>query len=81
MLLAICFVLILRERVAAMLQLQSPETLEDLKTCLGVTGYMRAHIPYYGQITAPLQLRKAQLVHESPEIGGPKRKSFAAKRT
>ena len=32
-----------------------PETVGDARSCMGFTGFMREHVPYYADVTEPIQ--------------------------
>jgi hypothetical protein len=66
------------ERVAAIRNLTFPKTLKDLETYLGCTGWLRQYIPYYAQLTEPLQNRKTRLLRKGPKAGAA-RKDYAKK--
>ena len=58
-----------KDRIAALRKLSFPETLKDLETYLGLTGWLRQYIPYYAQRTEPLQDRKTALLRKGPTAG------------
>ncbi len=49
------------EKIRAIANLKFPLTLKELETYLGLTGWLREKVPYYAQITEPLQNRKTNL--------------------
>ena len=65
------------ERLAAISKITFPETLQELETYLGMTGFLRHYIPHYASVALPLQNRKTELLKRGP-IQGRKRKTFAA---
>ena len=65
------------EKIAAITQLKFPETLKDLETYLGLTGWLRCYIPEYAQRAEPLQRRKTLLLQNSPAKSGNPRKYYA----
>jgi len=46
-----------------------PETLKQLETYLGATGFLRNLIPYYAQISEPLQKRKTAMLAQGRAVG------------
>lgn len=66
------------DRIAAILNIQFPRTLQALEHYLGVTGFIRDKIPYFSQIAGPLLEAKTTLLKGAPKAGK-QRKSFAAK--
>ncbi|SMY30032.1 unnamed protein product [Zymoseptoria tritici ST99CH_1A5] len=66
------------DRMAALRQLSFPTNGTELVHYLGLTGWVRSRIPYYSQITAPLQEEKVRILQDGPNKGGPY-KSFASK--
>ena len=57
------------EKIKVISDLQFPLTLKALETYLGLTGWVRSYIPYYAQVTAPLQARKMALAKAAPTKG------------
>lgn len=68
----------LEERAQAISQAKYPTTLDQLDYFLGATGWNRSLIPYYAQITSPLQALKTKLYKEAPK-SGTARKRFSQK--
>jgi hypothetical protein len=68
----------LKERAAAVQNLQFPKTLQQLESIIGAANYNRSHIPYYAALIAPLEQLKRELLREAPKKGSP-RKRFTAK--
>jgi hypothetical protein len=66
------------EKIAAIQRLRFPETLRQLESYLGITGYLRHYIPKYASIVAPLSNRKTRLLKGAPK-GGKERKDWSAK--
>ena len=64
------------ERAQAILQQKYPATLDQLETFLCACGYNWHLVPYYAQITGPLQSLKTRCFKNSPKTGRP-RKRFA----
>ncbi|EDN02471.1 predicted protein [Histoplasma mississippiense (nom. inval.)] len=54
------------EKLTAIAKFIFPTTLKDLKTYLGVTGWLCNYIPYSAHIVEPLQLWKTLLLKEAP---------------
>lgn len=54
-----------KERLKAIADLKFPESLKDLETFLGMTGYMRHNVPMYASISEPLEQRKTLLLAQS----------------
>ena len=48
-------------KLVAIIQLAFPQLLKDLKMYLELTGYLKQYIPYYAQVTKPLQEHKTFL--------------------
>jgi hypothetical protein len=67
------------EKVEAILNVKFPETFADLERYIGLTGWQRMYIPYFAQITAPLEARKKELLQDLPYSGNSRR--YAAKKT
>ena len=67
------------DRVRAILAIQFPQTLKSLETYIGMTNYLRTSIPYYAQLSAPLQRVKTALLKEAPSTAGNARKSYVRK--
>ncbi|KAI1002218.1 hypothetical protein K3495_g5988 [Podosphaera aphanis] len=63
------------DKLQAISKLVFPHTLKELESYLGMTGYLRQYIPQYAIISAPLQLRKTELLKNSP-LSGHSRKNF-----
>lgn len=57
------------EKLAAIRNIQFPTTLKELEHYLGLTGYHRHYIPYYAQLTEPLQKLKTSRLKEAPRGG------------
>ena len=66
------------DKIRAILDIKFPSTLHQLEHYLGLTGWLRQHIPYYAQITEPLHARKIALLKPAPQKKGPRRR-FANK--
>ena len=49
------------DKLSALAHLTFPRTLRQLDHYLGLTGYLRQHIPFYAGISKPLQDRKKRL--------------------
>ena len=64
------------EKLAAINQLIFPQSLKDLKTYLGMTGWLRNYIAYYAQIVELLQARKTLMLRGAPNKGKA-RKAFS----
>ena len=58
------------------LKTEMNNSLGKLETYIGMTGWLRRYIPYYAQITQPLQEMKKALLRGAPIAGHP-RKKFA----
>lgn len=58
-----------RERTDAFRRISFPKTLKALETYLGSTGFLRTMIPYYAQISEPLQLRKTAMLAKARKTG------------
>ena len=54
------------ERADATLRQTYPKTLDKLEYFLGVCGFNRHLVPYYAQITGPLQTLKTLLFKNAP---------------
>ena len=67
------------EKLAAIAKLSFPRTLKDLETYLGMTGWMRNYVPFYAQISDPLQQRKTLLLRGGPTKGNPRRRFSSIK--
>lgn len=63
------------EKLLAISKIVFTRNLKDLETYLGLTGWLRNYVPYYAQISEPLQKTKTQALKRSPK-GGNARKSF-----
>ena len=63
------------EKLAALANLEFPNTLRELETYLGMSGWLRNYVPYYAQLAEPLQKRKTMLLQQGPKKGGA-RKAF-----
>lgn len=50
------------QRIAAIKNLEFPETLKNLERYLGMTGWLRSFIPFYSKLAEPLQKRKTDLL-------------------
>ena len=57
------------ERLAAIAKIAFPETLQELETYLGMTGFLRHYIPHYASVALPLQNRKTELLKRGPTQG------------
>jgi hypothetical protein len=64
------------KRAATIIKQTFPTTLSALEYFLGACGYNRHLVPYYAQITSPLQALKTRCFKESPKSGRA-RKRFA----
>jgi hypothetical protein len=64
------------QKLEAIRKLRFPDTLKELETYLGLTGWLRQYVPYYAQIVAPLQLRKTEMLRAAPT--GSRRKDFTS---
>jgi hypothetical protein len=64
------------ERAEAILKQTYPTTLSGLEHFLGACGYNRHLVPYYAQVTSPLQALKTRGFKQSPKAGQA-RKRFA----
>ena len=51
------------DKLAAIVNIEFPQTLSALKKYLGITGYLQQYIPYYTAVIKPLQERKMRLNH------------------
>ena len=69
---------IAKAKLVAITQLAFPQLLKGLELYLGLTGYLRQYIPYYAQVTKPLQERKT-LLGKSVDVGGNAHKKVMAK--
>ena len=67
------------DRVKAVLAIQFPQTLKSLETYIGMTNYLRTSIPYYAQLSAPLQQVKTALLKSAPSTAGNARKAYVRK--
>ena len=69
------------DKLDAIARLAFPKILRQLDHYLGLTGYLREYIPYYGPVSKPLQDRKIRLykVLRERSIVGNARKREAAK--
>ena len=65
-------------KLAAIAQLAFPQLLKDLEMYLGLTGYLRQYIPYYAQVTKPLQEHKT-LLGRSVNVAGNTHKKVVAR--
>ena len=68
------------EKLQAIAQIEFPTTLKLLETYLGMTSYLRQYIPFFAQVSGPLQDRKKFLLKGIPSSGR-SRKVGAAKTT
>ena len=50
------------DKVIAIQKLDFPSTLKQLKTYLGMTGWLRSYAPYYSQLAESFQERKIKLL-------------------
>ena len=55
------------EKLAAITSLRFPQSLRELETFLGLTGWLRSSIPRYAQRANPLQQRKTDLTKKIPK--------------
>ena len=62
------------ERASAICDVPYPKTLSALEHFLGACGYNRYLVPYYAQITAPLQALKTRSFKGSPKSGRARKK-------
>ena len=60
------------DKLEAILALAFPQTLKQLETYLGKTGWLRQYVPYYAQKALPLQERKTRLLRQAPNKGRPR---------
>ncbi len=51
-----------KEKLQAISELEFPKLLKQLEIYLGMTSYLRQYIPFYAQVSAPLQSRKTLLL-------------------
>ena len=51
------------DKLAAIVNIEFPQTLSALEKYLGMTGYLQQYIPYYAAVIRPLQERKTRLNH------------------
>lgn len=58
-----------KERTQGFRDLSFPRNLKALETYLGSTGFIRMMVPYYAQISGPLQQRKVDLLAKGREAG------------
>lgn len=65
------------EKLEAISKLRFPATLKLLETYLGLTGWMRNYVPYYAQLSNPLQIRKTLLLKNLP-VKGAARKRYSS---
>ena len=68
-----------KDRVKAIRDLQFLRTLKALETYLGMTNYLRTAIPYYAQLSAPLQAIKTALCKAALSTAGNACKSYVTK--
>lgn len=61
------------DKIKALLDIQFPINLKDLEIYLGLTNWLRKHIPYYSQACSALQARKTALLKDSPREGNARR--------
>jgi len=66
------------EKLKAIAKLAFPDSLKELESYLGMTGYLRQYIPEYAIKANPLQVCKTELLKRAPNKGR-SRKTFAAK--
>jgi hypothetical protein len=59
------------EHLEALAKLKFLETLADLSTYLGITGFLQNYIPYYAAKAQPLHDQKIYLVNLGPAKGRP----------
>lgn len=62
-----------QDKIEAIIKLKFPQTLQELETYLGLTGWLRNYIEKYAQKAAPLQLRKTKLLRGAPNKGRARR--------
>lgn len=62
-----------KDKIKALLDIQFPTNLKDLEIYLGLTNWLRKHIPYYAQASSALQARKTALLKGSPRDGNARR--------
>lgn len=58
-----------QDKITAIAKLAFPATLADLKTYLGITGWLRRFVAYYCQLAEPLQKEKTKLLKDAPTSG------------
>ena len=66
------------EKLAAITALEFPHILKDFKLYLELTRWLQNYIPYYAQISQPLQQRKTMMLKASPQKEKP-RKGYTKK--
>ncbi|KAH3989747.1 hypothetical protein HBH52_015990 [Parastagonospora nodorum] len=66
------------ERMAAIRNMQFPKNAALLETYIGAVGYMRDKIPYFAQLSAPLQDLKTELLRSAP--GGKRQRKVHGER-
>ena len=64
------------EKIAALANLSFPTDLKILEYYIGLTNWMRNFMPYYAQISGPLQDLKTELLKRAP-VRGQARKKYA----
>ena len=65
------------DKIAALKALKFPDTVKDLETYLGMTGWLRQYIPFYAAIAEPLQKAKTEALKKAP-AGGHSRLHFTS---
>ena len=65
-------------KLAAIAQLDFSQLLKNLEMYLRLTGYLKQYIPYYAQVTKPLQEHKKHL-GKLVDLGGNARKKVVAR--
>jgi hypothetical protein len=68
------------EKLEALTKITFPFTLKELETYLGLSGWLRSYVPFYAQISKPLQDRKTALLKSAPQ-SGQARKNYSSKTT
>ncbi|KAH4258570.1 hypothetical protein HBI04_146040 [Parastagonospora nodorum] len=66
------------ERMAAILDFKFPTNANLLETYIGAVGYLRDKVPYFAQLSAPLQELKTELLRSAPP-GKRERRRFGEK--
>lgn len=57
------------QRIEAIQNIKMPTTLKNLEHYLGLTGWLRPFIPFYAQVSEPLQAKKTRLLAEGRKKG------------